>query len=121
AMTAEQLQEIKTRAEAATPGPWEWDFALPTDEIKKVYGECSVWMTLAHSGIGQWVDGQPGALDDADFIAHARTDVPALIAEVERLKAQIATNELLGSPAPICLRPEDYDEFQRLRKQLGCR
>ncbi len=28
--------------------------------------------------------------DDAEFIAHARTDVPALVAEVERLRSDLA-------------------------------
>lgn len=88
-LTPEALAEIRKRAEAATPGPWEprdpdwWqledpDYADKTDGIqaagRSIMGTC---------------DGCPaGKYDDAVFIAHARTDIPALLAEVERLRAE---------------------------------
>lgn len=49
------LAEIKARAERATAGPW-------SDEDGKARGKA-----------------------DDEFIAHARTDIPELVAEVERL------------------------------------
>ncbi len=42
--------------------------------------------------------------EDADFIAHARTDVPALLAEVERLRKELEWAT---------------DECYRLRERLG--
>lgn len=65
------LEAIKARAEAATPGPWECvgmgDVVTPTFVI-------------------QTTDRNPA---DGRFIANARTDVPALVAEVERLQAEV--------------------------------
>lgn len=82
-MTHDELQAIKARAEAATPGPWTTE-SYGNDgrddvEIQHVRGsngrtvvttDCNVYTTD----------------EDATFIAHARTDVPALVAEVERLQ-----------------------------------
>lgn len=32
-------------------------------------------------------------MDDIPFIAHARSDIPALVAEVERLRAEVENNQ----------------------------
>lgn len=59
---AKRLDEIEARLSAATPGPWTRT---------------------------QWEEEQPGVPWDADaeFIAHAREDVPALIAVVRKVEA----------------------------------
>ncbi len=47
---------------------------------------------------------------DAEFIAHAREDIPRLVAEVERLRKAIvvAERELWwGSPESACIRVSD--------------
>lgn len=76
-MTHDELQAIKARAEAATLGPW----------TAETVGPCSCGQCPAHvnvfAGPHQWPKINP---PDAEFIAHARTDVPALVAEVERLR-----------------------------------
>ena len=70
------LEAIKARAEAATPGPWSCGSEqLDDTRIQSADGE----MTIYDEGGHTW--------KDADFIAHAITDVPALVAEVERLSA----------------------------------
>ena len=78
-MTKEQLAEIKARAEAATPGPWE-------------YIERKGFPTITSEGFRQssepWFDISGD--EDAIFCAHARTDIPALLAEVERLKTEVS-------------------------------
>ncbi|MFE9199969.1 hypothetical protein ACFYMH_28510 [Streptomyces albidoflavus] len=66
-LSPKYLAEIAARAEAATAGPWCTDGA----EI--------------YQG-----DEADGGTADAAFVAHARTDVPALLAEVERLRAELA-------------------------------
>ena len=66
-MDSKYLAEIKAREQAATPGPWYADGWGLFDDIQ---GE----LVELH-------DTDP----DAQFIAHARTDIPALVAEVERL------------------------------------
>lgn len=74
------LDAIRARVDGATPGMWYWwpldprpHFQVgPTESapVAEVYGPT-----------------ERGA--DAEFIAHARTDVPALLAEVERLREEL--------------------------------
>ena len=68
------IEEIKAREQAATKGPWE-------DETTDVW-------------IGDRHIAEVYSSPDTAFIAHARTDIPALIAEVERLTAE---NEKIGA------------------------
>lgn len=82
------VKAILARADAATKGPWaiEQKRHDPT-EYEIVVGDDRV-------GIGEaWGDdGDPNcwpARANATFIAAAREDVPALVAEVERLRALI--------------------------------
>lgn len=68
-MDAKYLAEIKVREQAATPGPWEsgqYGAVCTTNGFKL----CNV-------------EGH----NNAAFIAHARQDISALVAEVERLQA----------------------------------
>lgn len=71
------LDAIRARCEAASPGPWRATNGLLASIVAEV-------------GCGWFVETDIGgssrlAAYDAAFIAHARTDVPALLAEVERL------------------------------------
>jgi hypothetical protein len=82
-LTEQQLDDIETRANAATPGPWctdSWEIYQGTE-----YVAGAEW-------IGETC--RAGEMDDsradAEFVAHARTDVPALLAEVRRLGAALA-------------------------------
>jgi hypothetical protein len=70
-MTDEELTGIEARANAATPGPWE---------AQHSYDDC--WWLGGPEANGP--DMLPQG--DAEFIAHARADVPALVAEVRRLR-----------------------------------
>ena len=79
------LDAIEARANAATPGPWERE----TGERERQYvaavpmgGKRSYAIVADSGGRHPWAD--------ADFIAHARTDVPALIARVRELEAENA-------------------------------
>ena len=85
-ISAEQLQEIKARCEATTPGPWCKD----SGEALKVRAPHGGHVAILGNLIGQHGSGgreQPNTvIANADFIAHARTDIPSLIAEVERLQ-----------------------------------
>jgi hypothetical protein len=86
-MNEQRLAEIEARANAATPPPW---LAVPRDSTLPPEHE-------GLSGLGWDIEGPPepqlrgqfarGA--DARFIAESRVDVPALIAEVRRLRAAI--------------------------------
>jgi hypothetical protein len=91
-ITQLDLEAIKARADAATPGPWftEYGYKLAKVMTKTAKGHGRVM--LAQDWIPrQGVDGP--LQDDAEFIAHARTDIPLLLAEVERLTALIQKQE----------------------------
>lgn len=77
-MTDEQLAEIEARANAATPGPW-------------VQSQRDTWMVYRDGGGTPEVDvgGGYDTKENANFIAHARSDVPALVAEVRRLRVAL--------------------------------
>ena len=67
-MNLEELNAIRERCEAATPGPWE---------VRPWFGiACPTGMMLKDAGLGR---------NNAAFIAAVRTDVPALLDEVQRL------------------------------------
>lgn len=87
-MTPEELAEIERRLDAVTPGEWElsrydhgggriWDAATKRVLIADLYQE-----------------------GDREFIAHARSDVPALIAELKRCQAVIAAVEDIAKWRP---------------------
>jgi hypothetical protein len=80
-MTDAELNVIRERAEAATPGPWVnvgSDVAAPRRPTEPF---------SCYGNYREILDEANGCDDDLEFIAHARTDIPALLAEIERLKA----------------------------------
>ena len=101
-LASSELMEMKARCDAATPGPWESD------------GEVIGWLGGEAPGVAVWyehenqprnhspicmcqpnrsgkygVAGTEYPIEDAAIIAHARTDLPRLIEEVERLKVEV--------------------------------
>jgi hypothetical protein len=88
------LDEIEARANAATPGPWTYHDGCGYVEVPpggaiefKPGWERSVhFLARVHNN---HVEGEDGLGFDGAFIAAARTDVPALIAEVRRLREAI--------------------------------
>jgi hypothetical protein len=80
------LDAIRARAEAATVGPWEF-FVDQHRDCGTVLRFGSQHIDICHFS--------PNMEDDAEFIAHARADVPALIAEVEGLRAEVTALQAL--------------------------
>lgn len=89
-MTEQELAEIEARAQAATAGPWtvgvSWDsvWQWPVMRLKVMCG------------------GTRDALEEeasrnSYFVQASRADVPALVAEVRRLRAELER----GSDAPV--------------------
>jgi hypothetical protein len=123
---AEEMETIKARAEAATPGPWWLQMTTACCFVVQCGGRTSDAKYLAQMdgeppATGDYMDcGEPyydGAKDDGEFIAHARTDVPALVAEVERKTDDIVTlmGELAKRDAEIeRLRAERQDLIDRV-------
>jgi len=74
-VTQKQLEAIRSRCDAATAGPWAINvnatsFSIVTSDNER----------LICAGVISF--------DDAGFIIDAREDVPTLLAEVERLRAE---------------------------------
>jgi hypothetical protein len=62
------LEPIKERESKATEGPWDDNNT-----------DCWRWAGMPRSQLR----------DNRCFVAHARTDIPALVAEVERLREEM--------------------------------
>ncbi|ATW60863.1 hypothetical protein SEA_BENTHERDUNTHAT_93 [Gordonia phage BENtherdunthat] len=96
-MSELDLDAIEARARAATPGPWEFhdeDIHRNPWVTRKIvrdnepYHELNVLkVRMARHARDEccW----PPTSTDAEFIAHARTDVPALVSRVRELEAII--------------------------------
>lgn len=89
-MKPDQIKAILGRLGAATPGPWE---KAVDDHGPRVGFEVGIWVPGVGE-FGEWVienvtSERPET--DAEFIAHAREDVPALLDEVQRLRAGAAS------------------------------
>ncbi|MBF4578941.1 hypothetical protein [Frigoribacterium sp. VKM Ac-2530] len=79
-MTTLDLNAIIARACHATPGPWGHvaDTTTHGQEVHRIGSETT------NSDVAS-VDRRSGEVTDADFIAHAREDIPALVSEVRHL------------------------------------
>lgn len=81
-LSKDQLDAIRARADAATSGPW----STRTNSFHSI--EDAFW--------GFDIEGPPNAergqfarRADAEFIAHAREDIPALLAIIDAQSAEI--------------------------------
>jgi hypothetical protein len=104
-LSDEQLHEIESAARMATPGPWTMTPDRHADAGRAWLHAVSETTHVGdHCGprfIGSVGNGQPGrrrqALADAAFVATARTDVPALVAEVRRLRHQFRDAQVVAA------------------------
>jgi hypothetical protein len=83
-LTPEQLAEIRERERKATPGPWStgpsffvWRRFVDTQDRKVSRPICECGAAAGNNG------------EDADFIARARTDIPALLQHIEEQQREI--------------------------------
>lgn len=90
-MTDAELAKIRARAEAATPGPW-----VSTDIVDDADEFCGYWSIQkpGDTARDRWliddmetITGQDIA--DADFVAAARTDIPALLDELAAARKEV--------------------------------
>jgi hypothetical protein len=91
-ITDAELDAIAARADAATSGPWESFVegrdACGGDSFIRIGGldDAAPDLYLTHYF---WVERPtpvPAPVADLDFVAHARQDIPRLIAEIRRLR-----------------------------------
>lgn len=125
-MTELDLDAIQARADAATPGPWvdtkgyhltclledendcertsairerivfhngvvhhEHDERQPSPELLTINGDLI-------AGAYDWEEWGILKHADTEFIVHAREDIPALVAEVRRLRAIVERQNITG-------------------------
>ncbi|MFE6355925.1 hypothetical protein ACFVOO_24090 [Streptomyces rochei] len=129
-LSPEREAEIAARAEAASPGPW----LVELEQCDCQDGLCShgVYVTSVYTGDERRDDLADFPHEDWQFAIHARTDVPALLAELaavraERDEAQACvaeleaerhtTNEALSDAAEQFRR--DRDRIAELEADLG--
>ena len=86
-LTDEQLAEIRTRLEAATPGPWVRGQNGPIWN-SRVYGPANHGAESGPLCDTLGIQNPERRTANRDFIAHAPTDIRALLTEIERLRAE---------------------------------
>ena len=77
-LSAEELDAMEARCEAATPGPWKVVQKGNTVKSMAIKGVCS---------------GMSALRDDYNFIAHARTDLPRLLSAYRALAEKCEAQE----------------------------
>jgi hypothetical protein len=79
---SDRTDEIRERVTEASPEPWEVIRGKEADD----YG-------VTEKGVAGCTIAQMLCDEDAEFIAHARTDIPYLLAEVSSLESQLAEKD----------------------------
>lgn len=107
-LSKDELNAIEDRASRATPGPW----SMKQDGAEFYIADRN----------GRWLDV---TLSDAIFISHARQDIPALLAEVERLRAALENlskrdNYYYNGSELIFIDPDtgDYMDVEHYAKKI---
>jgi len=108
-MDQTRLDAIRARCEAATPGPW----TLKKDGRYEDHDECRIDLPDDNIELCRYENGE--------FIAHARTDVPDLLAEIARLTADLAamTTERDEARDKLDWLTEAYDRKMRVHDALN--
>lgn len=100
-MTKEELNTIQKRADAATPGPWTSvasDGSRLVKLVKLAYprhhpknaNEVLACTNVDKPGLLANVSHDyRNGINDAEFMAHARQDIPRLLSEVRELRTRL--------------------------------
>lgn len=100
----DRLDEIEARANAATTGPWSHCL----DELRNRTAVHRIGSSEVNADVAFTYrdrDGRGPGMQDAEFIAHARTDVPALVATLRAVLDVCEKSEMGSYPEP------KYDEY----------
>jgi hypothetical protein len=84
-LTDKELDEIEARANQAQKGPWKAYI-----EGKDNESGSSFIMTGSGENRGDDIEIIGATMADYDFIAHARQDIPVLIAALRELKSKLS-------------------------------
>jgi len=104
-LTPEQLLAIRKRADAATPGPWTTRYGQRQLTVERESGK---GLPLAICADWDLAPGYtPSPHSDAEFMAAARSDIPALLDEVERLRKQLDQTLVALGRIGMSMNPEE--------------
>lgn len=113
-MKESEINAIKARFEAATPGPWD------SEESAYVYARVPGGRPNGEGIVHCNCYAKRGATDDkanAEFIAHAREDVPRLVQECDQLGDE--NKRLAKAICPDCDEKKEVDVLVSLAED-GC-
>lgn len=108
-MNQDRISEIKARCETATPAPWIYDKRIgcvavyvgdrancmeETDGRRIFYANGKKRLKISDRENWEWtVDDKD--CSNAEFIAHARQDIPDLLDEIERLRKDVRLRDFM--------------------------
>jgi hypothetical protein len=129
-----RLDEIEARANAATEGPWNFgtgteeplDLAARIEWVADTLGygneKRHLWATWRPDGesegrviVPALTGDGPNAHHNAEFIAHARSDVPALLAFAREVAEVLDEGWTRGKVLPRMVGAEDQARVRALR------
>lgn len=87
-MELKELEEIGKRCNAATAGPW-----ISYVEGRDHSSGSNFIMTGTGASRRDDIELTGATIEDQDFIAHARQDIPNLLAEIGRLNKLLENNK----------------------------
>jgi hypothetical protein len=87
-LSSEYLEEVKKRCDASTKGPW---IASIEGRDHPLGGETVILRGVDREEEDLYLIG--GTVDDYDFIAHAKQDIPLLLNELARLRKLLEQND----------------------------
>ncbi|MDQ0735299.1 hypothetical protein [Arthrobacter agilis] len=117
------LDVIRARADAATEGPWEVEPGSVSADFLD-FKPSSVFVGGGVDPFGEanndYVLSYNVTDEDAEFIAHARTDVPKLVSALEAVLAEHRKVSIYDEcECPDGTHPEDYDYID-CQDYAGC-
>lgn len=117
-LSDEDLAAIEARVAATTEGPWRvgltWDKKEETLSVEA--GHRDIVLVYSHPGVSPISGGSESeGIGNKYFIAHAREDVPALVAEIRRMRADLVEWEEVLAPLWV---ERHETEKQQLRDEI---
>lgn len=110
------VERAKAALEGVSDGPWRWE---PSKYIRTGYVITAANRTAVHATEwGELAANEKFNHQDASFAAAARTLVPELVAEVERLEGRVAALKVGQGNLQVLL-ADAHAEVERLRSSSG--
>lgn len=123
----DRLRQIQERCDNATPGTWavaDAGLGLVSLEVSphkfngmvvSVDAEPQRHGYISKSDVGGYARSRKEGIANTHFIAHARQDIPWLLAEIERLRSEAKPSE----PNSQEVTPSQQEEIERLKFALS--